>query len=206
MCTAGTVVIDRPNSARSPYPREVITITTNDNTTTSTSAESVTAPKNLQVLVTQINQLPHGYQILGTLLLGGGVTAAGYGLSQLGLLDLAATFITCFMLTFFRLVFDFTKRPKADADFAKTRAGISAFVEEFDSFMKSRAILGKAIIATGYAMIFLAARWVVILLIGLMANVWIAVAVGLVLASVIASPILWRAMSGSIVSKVDGRD
>lgn len=126
---------------------------------------------------------------------------AAYGFSQLGLIDMAATFATCFLLTFGRLAFSF-KPPKPEDDFAQTRTFIGNLVREYKEFTRSRAVLGKAIIAVASALLFLACRWVVITGFSFLANPWLAAAVGALVASAVASPVLWRAMKGSMTQKV----
>ena len=152
---------------------------------------------NVKVLVQNIQHLPHGYQILGVALIGAAVAMAAYGLSEMGLLDVAATFATCFVLTFGRLAFSF-KKPSEGSDFAQTGTFISNLAAEYKEFTRTRAVLGKALIALASALLFIALRWTMIVAMGFLANPWLAAALGALIASVIASPILWRALGGSL--------
>lgn len=145
--------------------------------------------------------LPHHYQIIGVALLGAAVAMAAYGFSELGLIDMAATFMTCFLLTFGRLAFAF-KPPTEGSDFAQTRTFVGNLVAEYKEFTRTRAVLGKAIIAVASALLFLGCRWLVITGFGFLANPWLAAAIGALVASAVASPVLWRAMKGSLTSKV----
>ncbi|MGP9624320.1 hypothetical protein ACT3S7_15305 [Corynebacterium sp. AOP34-AQ2-28] len=177
-----------------PPTQRRLTITSNDKTN-----------NNVKVLVQNIQHLPHGYQILGVALIGAAVAMAAYGLSEMGMLDVAATFATCFVLTFGRLAFSF-KTPNEGSDFKETRTFINNLVAEYKEFTRTRAVLGKALIALMSALLFIALRWIMIAAMGFLANPWLAAALGALVASAIASPILWRAMGGSLTEKVDKTD
>ena len=63
-------------------------------------------------------------------------------------------------------------------------------------------LIVAGIIAVASALLFLACRWIVITGFGFLANPWLAAAVGALVASAVASPVLWRAMKGSMTQKV----
>lgn len=157
-------------------------------------------PGTVSVLINNINGLPHIYQVLGVALIGGAVTAFGYGLAQTEAAEAAAVLLTAFVLTFTRLIISF-KPPKEDSDFAHTRTVVANFVHECQEFIKTRAVLGKAVIAFFSALMFLICRWAALFMFEYLANPWIALGAGALLTSIICSPVLWKAFKGSLGAK-----
>lgn len=150
----------------------------------------------------KLDMLPHGWQVLAVLLLGGAVATGSYGLAQLGWLDVAATLLTAWALAFGRLVFA-GRRPREGAAFAATHGMLATFMGDARTFLATRAVLAKALLAIGSAIGFVAARAVVSWGLAALSNPWLAGAAGLIVASLIASPVLWKAMAGSVGADTD---
>lgn len=156
----------------------------------------------------RLDMLPHGWQVFAVLLLGGAVAMGAYGLGELGWLDVAATLLTAWGLTFGQLLMS-GRKPREGAAFSKTRGIISAALDDWREFLATRAILAKAVLAVASAVGFVAARALVAWGLGALSNPWLAGAFGLVIASLVASPVLWKAIGGSLgadTSPADGRD
>lgn len=162
----------------------------------------ITTTPNLKTMFVRLDMLPHGWQVLAVLLLGGAVATGSYGLAQLGWLDVAATLLTAWVLAFGRLIFA-GRKPREGAAFAGTRGMLATAMDDARTFLATRAVLAKALIAVGSALGFVAARAVVSWGLGALSNPWLAGAAGLIVASFVASPVLWKAMAGSVGADTD---
>jgi len=167
----------------------------------STPTPTPDAAATLRQYVVRVDALPHAWQVAGTLLAGGAVAAVAYGLSEKGWAEIAATLLTAWSMQFARLVVS-GRPPRPDAAFGGTRALLATVRADAAAFAATRTTLAKAVMAVGYAVTFVALRTVAHALLGAMTNLWFAVAIGLVVASVIASPVLWRAIVGSFSGAV----
>ncbi|HEY0240662.1 MAG TPA: hypothetical protein VGC37_18685 [Friedmanniella sp.] len=157
------------------------------------------APGGLREYVLRVDALPHTWQVAATLLLGGAIAAGAYGLAQTGALDIAATLLTAWVIAFARYTLS-GRQPAEGSNFAVTRGLVAAMRADATTFMASRTTLARAILAALYAIGFAVARELTTWALGAMSNIWFAVAAGLLVASVIASPVLWRALSGSLAA------
>lgn len=148
-------------------------------------------------VIVRVDALPHGWQVLATILLGGAIAAAAYGLSQLGWLELVSTFMTAFALALGRMLM--AGRPVRDgAAFAGTRGILQTLRDDAATFVATRPALAKVALALAYAMAFIAGRSVFTWVLGVLSNVWFAVALGLIVAAAVASPVLFRAAGASL--------
>lgn len=162
--------------------------------------------QNLKTLFVKVDALPHGWQFLAVLMLGGAVATTSYGLAQMGWLDVAATLLTAWGTAFGRLIFAGRKPPRDGAAFAQTRGMLATALDDARAFLATRAVLAKALLAVASALGFVAARAVVSVGLSAMANPWLAAGAGLIVASLIASPVLWKAMVGTIGADTKQRE
>lgn len=154
-------------------------------------------PQTLREMVVRVDSLPHGWQVAAVVLLGGAVAAISYGLAELQLLDLAATLLTAWTLSFARLVAAM-RTPKRGEAFAQTRTMMRTVIEESRVFLAERKTLAKGIIALGSAVLFVACKGIAMWGLELLSNPWLAGGLGLIIASIVASPVIWRATIGTV--------
>jgi len=154
-------------------------------------------------VIVRVDALPHGWQVLATILLGGAIAATAYGLSQLGWLELVSTFMTAFALALGRMLM--AGRPVGDGTaFAGTRGMLQTVRDDVNAFVTTRPALAKVFMALGYALVFIAARSAFTWVLGVLSNVWFAVALGLIVAAAVASPVLFKAAGGSLAKATHG--
>lgn len=137
------------------------------------------------------DKLPHGWQVLATLFAVASVFTLCWWLSQKGLLDLAATGVSYFAMTLGRQLAPSLSQ-RAPADFKKTAGLIDQARADFQDWIAHRRLLSLVILCFGYTVIFLIVRYTASLIMGFIASPWLALAVGLGLASFVASPVLIR--------------
>ena len=143
------------------------------------------------------DRLPHGWQVLATVLLTGALFALGWALSEAGLLDLAATGLAFWALAFARQMgLDLGRR--APKEFSGTAQIITQMRADWTAFLRHRTILSRALIATAMTIGFLMLRAAITGLLTVIASPWIALAVGLAAAAAVASPFLVRALMETI--------
>lgn len=199
----GGVLLSRQHGEECQEPTGSNTLTCKEMVpiTSETNDQTTQSPSSVRVLINNVNGLPHIYQVLATAMIGAGITLFGYGLAQTEAAEAAAVLLTAFLLTFTRLIIDFKPPQDESADFAQTRTVIANFIQETKEMIRTRAVLGKAIIAFFSAVVFLVCRWAALFLFEYLANPWIALGFGALLTSLICSPLLWKALQGSLASK-----
>lgn len=147
------------------------------------------------------DRLPHGWQVLATLFAVASVFTMCWWLSQKGLLDLAATGISFYVMTLMRqLAPNFTER--APKEFSATATLIDQASADFQVWMSSRKTLSLAVISFVFTVIFLIVRYIASLLMGFIASPWLALAVGLAVSAAVASPVLVRELLKSFKKAV----
>ena len=146
------------------------------------------------------DRLPHGWQVLATLLAGGAVFTLCWYLSQKGLLDIAATGLSFFIFTLIRqLGTSLTSR--APSEFAKSASMIDAFRADLAAWSANRKMLTHVLIAFGATLLFLAGRAIASTVMVLIASPWLALALGLMVAAAVASPVLVKGIADSIKTR-----
>lgn len=145
------------------------------------------------------DRLPHVWQVLATLLMVASVFTLCWYLTQKGLLDLAATGVSFYAVTFLRqLGPSLTK--KAPDEFKRSAGMIDAFREDLGVWMGNRKLLSLALIAAVATLAFLILRYIASVLMVMIASPWLALAVGLALAAGVASPVLVKGIVSSMTS------
>lgn len=140
------------------------------------------------------DRLPHGWQVLATLLAIGAVFSLGWSLSKAGALDLAATALSFFLL---RLLGQLGWRPRSTGGhFEGTFSVVSQLRSDYASWSASHGVLAQAVLALGWTILFLVLRLAVSWLLGVVTTFWTALAAGLAVAAFVASPVLAQSVAG----------
>lgn len=147
------------------------------------------------------DKLPHGWQVLATLFAVASVFTLCWYLSQKGLLDLAATGLSFFIMTLSRhLAPSFSQR--APNEFKATATLLDQARADFDKWMKSRKLLSLVVISFAYTVLFLIVRYTASLFMAFIASPWLALAIGLALAACVASPVLVREVTSGFKKRL----
>lgn len=136
----------------------------------------------------------HAWTVLGTLLACGALVMGAWAVSNAGLLDLAATGLTMFGFQLVALMLKaglIVVPEKKSAEFQQTAGNIKIAWREFQEWQGRSPIWRLAALALAYTFTFLIARWGLSVALMVFANVWIAGAVGALMASLIVAPTLF---------------
>lgn len=137
------------------------------------------------------DRLPHGFQVLATMLLTGSLFAIGWALSEAGLLDLASTGLAFFVVTFARQMGLSSRAPR---EFAGTAQIVTQMRSDWTGWVEGRTVLSRALLAATMTVGFLLLRAAITGLLTVIASPWVALAAGLAISAAVASPVLLRAL------------
>lgn len=148
------------------------------------------------------DKLPHIWQVLATVLVGASVFVLCWYLSQKGLLDLAATALSFYAVTFLRqLGPSLTK--KAPQEFRRTVGLIDTVREDLGAWMANRKVLSLALIALVATIVFLVFRYIASVVMVAIASPWLALAAGLAVAAAVASPVMVKGIFSTLSGRSD---
>ena len=142
------------------------------------------------------DKISHGWNVLGTLLLGGALFAAAWGLSQAGQLDMAATGLSFFVMTMLR--FTGPSLMKRAPEFAGTSALVNQARADLSSWLESRRLLSLCLISLALTLGFLVVRAAAAWALGIIASPWLALALGLGVAAIVAAPTIIKVISNNL--------
>ena len=155
-------------------------------TATHTTPDGSNVTINLQSDATRI------YNIIGTFLLCGSVGMLAYAAVQQGWIEIAATLITSFLFQFTRLLFanGLLKIPEAgeNTEFRETRTMLQTVIAEYKQWQSRSPMWRLTMLAIAYAILFLVARWIMLHVVAVVTNIWVAAALMCLLAMVIIAP------------------
>lgn len=147
-----------------------------------------------------INALPHIYQILGVFAAAIAVFLFCYGLANNGLLDIAATAISYFILQLLALM-----GPKfsqnAPREFRQTANALDVFLSELAEWRMNQKLLAKGLLAAFATAGFLVIRYLATLILPLIADPWFAAALGVGITACVISPALVRGVIDTFKEK-----
>lgn len=132
------------------------------------------------------------YNIIGTFLLCGAVGMMAYAAQQQGWLELAATGLTTFIFQLTRLLFSngLLKVPTAteDAEFKETRGLIQTALREYKQWQSRSPMWRLTMLAIGFTITFLVVRWVMLRIVAVVTNIWVAGGLMCLVAMAIIAP------------------
>lgn len=155
-------------------------------------------------LFKSVDSLPHGWQVLATGLLGGSITAVSYGLTQAGLLELASSALTFYVIFVGGRLIGKIKRLGTGKHFRESSALIGTIMREADAWVTDRKILAIALLGLPVTVGALAVKAGFATLLGLFSSWYFALAAGLLLAAIVCSPLLFSGMARLVMR--DGGD
>lgn len=147
----------------------------------------------------RIDSLPHGWNVLASIFIGGAITALAYALSSAGLAELAGTFLTYWVVFCFQRLFS-KMAGYRKGHFAGSSAMLRQFQQDAAQWMRDRTVLSIFLLGFFVAMAFTAARSGVIAILTVFGNPWFALAGGLLVAALVASPVLFRDLGAALGS------
>ena len=131
----------------------------------------------------------HIWHVAGTVLLVGAIVSLAWALSQAGMLDLAATGLSFFLVTLMRQL-GVGLTTVAPREFDGSANLIRQLQADFARWIATRSVVAHALIAMAYTAAFLLSRAALSAILTVIASPWVALAVGLALAAAVASPSL----------------
>ncbi|PCC26643.1 hypothetical protein CIK75_02155 [Glutamicibacter sp. BW78] len=146
------------------------------------------------------------YQIIATLLACGAIGMVAYALAKNGWLEFAATMLTMFLVQLGRLLMlnGLLRLPKRKtSEFEGTKGLLRTMAAEFEQWQARSPIWRLALLAMGYTVGFMIARWGISFGLTIFSNVWIAGAGAALLASLIIFPSLIATALGFMVKRGD---
>ncbi|GAB3563309.1 hypothetical protein [Spelaeicoccus albus] len=148
----------------------------------------------------------HVWRVAGTILAIAAFVSLAWGLSTAGLAELAASgtaaMISCLVQLLIRNgMIVIPERKSDDARIEEGKSAIKSIVGMFQAFLDRSSLLRLALIAIGYAVLFILLRAGIQALLGVFANIWIAGAFGAAVASVICAPTLFTGLFRAMKAK-----
>lgn len=139
----------------------------------------------------------HIWHVLGTILLVGAVFSLAWALSAAGLLDIAATGLAFFTVTFMRQM-GVGLSTHAPREFEGSANLLRQVQADFQRWLASRSVISHALLAVAYTVVFLLCRAALTAILTVIASPWVALAAGLALAAAVASPSLIRSLTEAV--------
>lgn len=133
------------------------------------------------------------YQIVATLLAISAVGMLAYALAENGWLDIAATGLTMFMVQLIKLLFvnGLIRIPKGKGEFSESAGLLATLLKDFQRWQANSPIWRLALLAFGYTLAFMLARWAMRGALAVFTNIWVAGAFAALLGSIIIFPQLF---------------
>ncbi|WP_414122774.1 hypothetical protein [Corynebacterium nuruki] len=156
-------------------------------------------PQNITVSpnITVASASTEWFRIIATVGIIAGVVLLGYWLAEFGALEVAATGVTMFIFQMFRLmvITGALKLPSSKRfeqnGFEKRHALVQFLVLMYEAYQETVAqakTVKLAVMAFGFTVSFLVSRWVMTLVLGVVTNIFFAIAVGVIIGSLIVAP------------------
>ncbi|MGW8483571.1 hypothetical protein ACWGJP_10555 [Microbacterium sp. NPDC055903] len=148
----------------------------------------------------------HVWRVLATFLAIGALVSLAWGLAQFGMLELAATGTAAVISMLVQLMLrnGFIVLPSAKSDDARIEEGksaLKAIVGMVQAWIDRSSLLRLVLLAIGYGIAFVLLRTVIQFSLGVFGNIWVALAAGGLLASVICFPTLFAGIVHSMKTK-----
>ena len=147
------------------------------------------------------DKLPHGFQIGATVALGAGIFTLCWYLSNAGMLEIAATGLTYFIITLGRLSgTNLTKRVRGDFD--DTAKIVETVRRDYVKWVSKRKLLSHAILAALATLLFIVCRFLASTVMTIIASPLLAIALGLGVTAFVISPVLFKGIVDSFKERV----
>ncbi|MDQ0648619.1 hypothetical protein QFZ53_002815 [Microbacterium natoriense] len=148
----------------------------------------------------------HVWRVLATFLAIGALVSLAWGLAQFGMLELAATGTAAVLSMLIQLMMrnGFIVLPHRQSDDARIEEGksaLKAIAGMVQAWIDRSSLLRLVLIATGYGIVFVLLRTLIQFALGMFGNIWVALAAGGLVASVICFPTLFAGIIRSMKTK-----
>lgn len=157
-------------------------------------------------LFRSMDSLPHGWQVLATVLLGGSITAVSYGLTQAGLLELASSALTFYVIFVGGRLIGKIKRLGTGKHFRESSALLGTLMREMDEWVTDRKILAIALLGLPVTVAALAVKAGFAALLTVLSSWYFALGAGLLLAAIVCSPLLFSGMGRLVMRDAGGAE
>lgn len=155
----------------------------------------------------KIDNLPHGFQIGGTVVAAAALFFFSWYFATQGWLEQAATALAFFLMQVTRMsavsLKATTERSETFREFRRTAGFIDTLRAEYAEWERSHRTLAHCLLAIVYTGVFLAGRKIAATFMTLIASPLLAVAIGLAIAAVVISPPLFRALADTFKNHRD---
>ncbi|GAA4525576.1 hypothetical protein GCM10023160_18670 [Brachybacterium paraconglomeratum] len=152
----------------------------------------------------------HTWRVVATFLAIGSLISLAWGLAQFGMLELAATGTAAILSMQIQLMLrnGFIVLPDAKSDDARIEEGKNALrsiVGMFQAILDRSSILRLTMLSIGYGILFVLLRMAIQTALGIFTNIWIALAAGAIVASVICFPTLFAGLIRAMKAKKEAK-
>lgn len=155
-------------------------------------------------IFTGIDSLPHMYQIVAVVFISGAFVSFAYGLSTLGLTEVAASFLSFYVVFVGQRVLVKAAGSREVRHFRESSALLGALYRDVEEWLTDRKLLALCIIGLPVTVAFVLFKTLVVWALGIFTSVWVALAVGLLVAGAVTSPLLVRRVRDVVFA--DGGD
>lgn len=141
----------------------------------------------------------HVWRVLATFLAIGSLVSLAYGLTQWGLIEIAATGTSAVLAMLFQLMIRngfivLGDGPSEDARIQEGRNALKAIAGMIQAYIDHSSLLRLVLISIGYGVAFVLLRQTVTWALTIFTNIWIALAAGGVIAAFICFPTLFAGL------------
>lgn len=148
------------------------------------------------------DRLPHGFQIGATVALGAGIFVLCWYLSKEGMLEIAATAMTYFVIQLGRMS-GTSLAKRAPVEFKDTATMIDTARRDYATWMSNRKLLSHFILAALATGLFITCRFLASTVMTIIASPLLAIALGLGVTAFVISPVLFKGVVDSFKDRYE---
>lgn len=142
------------------------------------------------------DRLPHGFQIASTIAIGAGIFVLCWYLSNEGMLEIAATGMTYFIVQLGRMSGSSVAK-RVPVEFKETGEFIDTARRNYATWVSNRKLLSHLILAVLATILFIGCRFLASTVMTIIASPLLAIALGLGVTAFVISPVLFKGMVDS---------
>ncbi|PWH04962.1 hypothetical protein DEO23_15630 [Brachybacterium endophyticum] len=166
----------------------------------------MTIQPDIHIHNTNFDSGAHIWRVLATFLAIGSLVSLAYGLTQWGLIEIAATGTSAVLAMLFQLMIRngfivFGDGPSEDARIEEGRNALKAIAGMIQAYIDHSSLLRLVLISIGYGVAFVLLRQTVTWALTVFTNIWMALAAGGVIAAFICFPTLFAGLLRAVRSR-----
>ncbi|HEX7351609.1 hypothetical protein [Brachybacterium sp.] len=159
----------------------------------------MTTQPDIHIHNTNFDSGAHIWRVLATFLAIGSLVSLAYGLTQWGLLEIAATGTSAVLAMLFQLMIRngfivLGGEPSEDSRIQEGRNALKAIAGMIQAYIDHSSLLRLVLISIGYGVAFVLLRQTVTWALTIFTNIWMALAAGGVVAAFICFPTLFAGL------------